>query len=624
MALPDAATVGTRAPDPLLGLEDVAAASVADTTSDYGGIEHAGLEASFVKTISQNYNAEELSKLLNDIYCSTVHSLNLEVIQMWLQVVQDIRAFLLSHEEKECLQAYSKSMHLRLTTCWNEILYAIIGHVRHAPNLLGQTFQRSAGSKKLAINGCIACFCHFCSEVGITWNKGVSDILALLGDILAILRENYQDTSVIEAWIRQAEESQVNVANACKEFQQSFKVIASLIDEDQVPSEALLMHKLFTVCTGDMRQSLETDMISQLQDDVLMSERCVSSAAVLQAKTTVLKAWNDTVTKLLSTFMLAWAQDSRLTVTEVYMTALESFHGSWARILCSVMVATDLIESDFIRAELEPNTVKSVQAGIIADLSRETDLIKAPRLDASRSDESGGSLSSEQFPLADPTYWYKSWLALAHSVEQSVLALGDLLRRQDRATTDQKALSRLYQGAASCLERYEQSCHLLRHFALYEANTTACTRQAIRACERLQRSLTESLAPTSVQLLQVVRSDLEALKIDLLTWLKNLRAEPAVPDSYMSLFRTRLTDWLGQFQVAATGTRQEVLEAAERTRADCSDQAKLDECIAALPSRLEEGLKALETLTQHYCANEAWKIDDVSILAKISKSRSTV
>ncbi|KAK8771397.1 hypothetical protein V5799_025359, partial [Amblyomma americanum] len=521
--------------------------------SDYSAVEHSGLESSFVKSISQNYNAEELRKLLSDIYCSTVHSLNLEVIQMWLHVVQDIRAFLVSHEEKECLQPYSKSMHLRLTTCWNEILYAIIGHVRHAPNLLGQTFQRSAGSKKLAINGCIACFCHFCNEVGMTWNKGVSDILGLLGDILAILRQNYQDTSVIEAWIRQAEESQVNVANACNEFQKSFKVLASLIDDDQVPSEALLMQKLFTVCTGDMRQSLETDMISQLQDDVLMSERCVSSAAVLEAKTTVLKAWNDTVTKLLRTFMVTWAHDSRMTVTEVYMTALESFHGSWARILCSVMVATDLIESDFIRAELEPSTVKSAQAGIIADLSRETDFIKAPRIGASSSGETSGSASSEPFPLSNSTYWYKSWLALAHSVEQSVLALGDLLMRQDKATTEQTALSRLYQGAASCLEHYEQSCCLLRHFALYEANTTACTWQASRACEMLQRSLTEPLQLSS---LQVVQSDLEALKIDLLTRLRNLRAESAVPDSYVALFRSRFSDWLGQFQIAATSTRQ--------------------------------------------------------------------
>lgn len=599
------------------GLLDVA--SVAETTSDYKTVDNSGPESSFVKTISQNYNVDELRRILSDIYCSTVHSLNLEVIQVWLHVVQDIRAFLLAHEDEDYLQLYSKSMHLRLTTCWNEILYAIIGHVRHAPNLLGHNFQRSAGNKKLTINSCIACFCHFCNEVGLTWNKGVSDILNLLRDILTIMKENYQDASVVETWIRQAEESQVNITSACTEFQKSFKVLTSLVDEEQVPSEALLMQKLFTVCTGEMRQSLETEMISQLQNDVLMSERCVSSAAVLQAKTTVLKAWNDTVGKLLATFTRTWSQDTRFSVTDVYITALESFHGSWARILCSVMVATDLLESDFIRVELEPRTVKAVQAGIIADLSRETDLMKAPR-----PDDSGGSPSSEPFPLANPTYWYKNWLSLAHAVEQCVLTLGDLLTRQDKATTDQASLSRLYQGAASCLERYEQVCSLLRHFVLYEANTSTCIWQMSLACEKLQCSLSEHLASVGVKPIELgdVQKELDALQVDLLTRLRDMRKERAFPENYVGIFRSRMTEWLGQLQVATKDIRQEALEAAARV--DCSDRTRLDESIATLPSRIEEGCKGIEAQLQRFCANEAWKIDDIGILAHLSKSRSNI
>ncbi|XP_065304567.1 uncharacterized protein [Dermacentor albipictus] len=618
MALSDAGSSLSRAP----GLQDVAAApSVADTTSDYRTVDNSGLESTFVKTISQNYNVDELRRILSDIYCSTVHSLNLEVIQMWLHVVQDIRAFLLAHENKDFLQLYSKSMHLRLTTCWNEILYAIIGHVRHAPNLLGQTFQRSAGNKKLTFNSCIACFCHFCNEVGLTWNKGVSDILGLLRDILTVLKENRQDSSLIETWIRQAEESQANITSACTEFQKSFKVLSSLVDEEQVPSEALLMHKLFTVCTGEMRQSLESEMMSQLQDEVLMSDRCVSSAAVLQAKTTVLKAWNDTVGKLLATFARTWAQDTRLAVTDIYITALETFYGSWARILCSVMVATDLLESDFIRVELDPATVKAVQAGIVADLSRETDLMKAPR-----TDEGGSSPASDPFPLTNPTYWYKNWLALAHSVEQSVFALGDLLTRQEKATTEQASLSRLYQGAASCLERYEQACCVLRHFALFEANTNTCAWQMSRACEKLLRSLTEHLAPVGVKptKLRVVQNGFETLKVDLLTMLRDLRKERAVPENYVAIFRSHVTEWLGLLQIAADDIRQEALEAAERMRAGCSDRTKLDECIAALPSRLEEGCRSIEAQLQRFCANETWKIDDIGILAHLSKSRSTI
>lgn len=616
MALSDAGSSLSRAP----GLQDVAAAaSVADTTSDYRTVENSGLESSFVKNISQNYNADELRKILSEIYCSTVHSLNLEVIQMWLHVVQDIRAFLLAHEDKDYLQLYSKSMHLRLTTCWNEILYAIIGHVRHAPNLLGQTFQRSAGNRKLTINSCIACFCHFCNEVGLTWNKGVSDILGLLRDILTVLKENHQDSSVIETWIRQAEESQANIMSACTEFQKSFKVLTSLMDEEQVPSEALLMHKLFTVCTGEMRQSLESEMISHLQDEVLMSDRCVSSAAVLQAKIIVLKVWNDTSDKLLSTFTRTWAQDTRLAVTDVYITALESFHGSWARILCSVMVATDLLESDFIRVELDPATVKAVQAGIIADLSRETDLMKAPQ-----PDESGGSPSSEPFPLTNPAYWYKNWLALAHGVEQSVLALGDLLTRQDKATKDQASLTHLYQGAASCLERYEQACCLLRHFALFEANINTCAWQTSRACEKFQRSLTEHLAPVGVKptRLRVLQNGLETLKVDLLTMLRDSRKERVVPENYLGIFRSHVMEWLGRLQIAANDIHQEALEAAERTRTGCSVRTKLDDCIAALPTRLEEGYRSVEAQLQRFCANEAWKIDDIGILAHLSMSRS--
>lgn len=619
MALSDAAAGSSLSRAP--GLQDVAAASVADSTSDYRTIDNSGLQSSLVKTISQNYNVDELRKILSDIYCSTVHSLNLEVIQTWLHVVQDIRAFLLAHEDEDYMQLYSKSMHLRLTTCWNEILYAIIGHVRHAPNLLGQTFQRSAGNKKLTINSCIACFCHFCNEVGITWNKGVSDILSLLRDILTILKQNYQDPSLIETWIRQAEESQANITTACAEFQKSVRVLTSLVDEEQVPSEALLMHKLFTVCTGDMRQSLETEMISQLQDDVLMSERCVASAAVLQAKITVLKAWNDTVGKLLATFTRTWSQDTRFSVTDVYISALESFHGSWARILCSVMVATDLLEGDFIRIELDPATVKAVQAGIIADLSRETDLMKAPR-----PDESGGSSSAEPFPLTNPTYWYKNWLTLAHAVEKSVLTLGDLLTRQDKATTDQASLSRLYQGAATCLERYEQACSLLRHYALFEANTTTWIWQTGLACEKLQLSLIDHLASVAFKptKLRVVENELETLKVDLLTKLRDLRKERAIPDNYVEIFRSRTAEWLGRLQMCTKDTLQEAVEAAEKARAGCSDRAKLDECIAALPSLLEEGFRDVESQLQRLCANEAWKIDDIGILAHLSESRSNV
>lgn len=611
MAGSDAAAGSSLAP----GLQDVA--SVAETTSDYKTVDNSGLESSFVKTVSQNYNTEELRRILGDIYCSTVNSLNLEVIQVWLRVVQDIRAFLLAHEDEDYLQLCSKSMHLRLTTCWNEILYAIIGHVRHAPSLLGQDFQGSAGNKKLTIDSCMACFCEFCNEVGLTWNNGVNDILNLMRDLLTILKDNYQDASIVETWIRQAEESQVNITSACTEFQKSFKVLTSLVDEEQVPSEALLMQKLFTVCTGDMRQSLEMEMISQLQDDVLMSERCVSSAAVLEAKKIMLKVWNDTVRKLLANFTHTWAQDTRLSVTDVYITALESFHGSWARILCSVMVATDLLESDFIRIELEPATVKAVQAGILADLSRETDLMKAPL-----PDESGGSPSSEPFPLVDPTYWYKSWLSLAHAVEQCVLKLGDLLIRQDKATLNQVFLSRLYQGAANCLERYEQVCSLLRHFVLYEANTSTCIWQMSLACEELQHSVNEHLASVGIEpiKLQVVQEELDALKVDLLTRLRDMRKERAFPENYVGIFQSHMTEWLGRLQVATKDFHQEVLEVATRV----GDSSRLDECVAALPSRLEESYKGIEAQLQRFCAEEAWKIDDIGILAHLSKTRRNI
>lgn len=629
MALSGAAAGSSpsRAPDILPGLED--AASVTETTSEYRTIDNSGIDSSFVKSISQNYNVDEVRKLLNEIYCSTVLSLNLEVIQVWLRVVQNIRAFLLAHEGKHYFQLYSKSMHLRLTTCWNEILYAIIGHVRHAPNVLGQTFQKSAGNKQHAIYSCIACFCNFCSEVGVTWNKGVSDILALLRDMLSVLRDNCQDSSVIEAWIRQAEESQVNIAGACGEFQESFSVLASLVDDEQVPSEAVFMNKLYSVCTGDMRQSLEADMISQLHDDVLMSERCVASAAVLQAKTTVLKAWNDTVTKLLGTFMRAWTQESRLTISDVYITALESFHGAWARTLCSVMVATDLLEGDFIRAELERSTVKAVQAGIIADLSHETDLIRTPRLDAYCNDDAGATPPTEAFPLGNCAYWYKNWLLLAQAVEQSVQTLGDLLARQDRANKDQALLSRLYQGAANCLERYEQACCLLRHFALYEANTTTCTWELSRACDKIQQALVGCLGAVGFHQdlpsrLQRPQKDLAGIKRDLLSKLKDLRKERTVPDAYVTLFRSLINDWLRGLELAVSSIRQDALTSLERARADCSDLGKLDKCVAALPSCLEEGYQGVAAVVEQFCANESWRINDISILARLSSSRSKI
>lgn len=626
MALSGAAAAGSSLP----GLEDAAAAaSVTESTSEYKTIDNSTIDSSFMKSISQNYNVDEVRNLLNEIYCSTVTSLNLEVIQVWLRVVQNIRSFLLVHEGKHYFQLYSKSMHLRLTTCWNEILYAIIGHVRHAPNVLGQTFQKSAGNKQLAINTCIACFCHFCHEVGVTWNKGVNDILALLRDILKVLRENSQDSSVIEAWIRQAEESKANIASACGEFQKSFTVLASLVDDEQVPSEAALMHKLYSVCTGDMRQNLETDMISKLHDDVLMSERCVASAAVLQAKTTVLKAWTDTVTKLLGNFMGAWTQDSRLTISDVYIMALQSFHGAWARILCSVMVATDLLESDFIRADLEGSAVKAVQAGILADLSRETDFIKASRLDGCVNDDAGASPPTEVFPSGNSAHWYKNWLILAQAVEQSVQTLGDLLARQDRATKDQALLNRLYQGTANCLARYEQASCLLRHFALYEANTTTCIWELSRICEKLQHSLVGCLGPVGIlqdlpSRLQRAQKDLAGIKRDLLSKLHALRKERTVPEAYVALFRSLITGWLGSLELVVKGIRQDALASLERARANVKDQGKLDACVAALPPCLEEGYQGMAAVVQQFCPNESWSINDISILAHLSSSRSKI
>lgn len=416
----------------------------------------------------------------------------------------------------------------------------------------------------------------------------MSDILALLRDILTILQEHEQDTSLVENWIRQAEVSQTNISTACAEFQKTFKVLNSLVDDDEMPSEAFLMHRLLTVCTGDTRQGLETDMISNMQDNVLMSERRVSSAAVLQAKMTMLNAWNETVSKLLSTFLRSWIQDAPATRTEFYITVLESFHGSWARILSSVMLGTDVLEGDFIRAEVQPSAVKLVQAGVLNDLNRETELIKAPRLQNSSADgaASGGSATvpamgsfTEMGPLT--SLMYKNWLVLARAVEKSVQLLGELAgaARRVQAPVDQALLSRMYQGAAACLERYEKICSLLRHFALYESNTCSCMLQLNRAYEMMQQSVAEcverrwAISCTShvqfshLEKLHLVKKELTILKLQLLGQLKECRKDRMVPENYVLIFRSRITDWIAELENLVKDVHQvRVLELREQNR----------------------------------------------------------
>lgn len=62
----------------------------------------------------------------------------------------------------------------------------------------------------------------------------------------------------------------------------------------------------------------------------------------------------------------------------------------------------------------------------------------------------------------------------------------------------------------------------------------------------------------------------------------------------------------------------------ERARADCSDLGKLDKCVAALPSCLEEGYQGVAAVVEQFCANESWRINDISILARLSSSRSKI
>ncbi|XP_064465669.1 uncharacterized protein LOC135377281 [Ornithodoros turicata] len=514
-------------------------------------------------------SVDDLRKLVREIYCSTVHSLNLEVVQTWLHAVQSIGELLTRQEDKWPIE--SRAMHLRLTTYWNEILYAIVGHVRSAPNLLGQSFQKSGANKKVVVNDSIACFSHFCSQVGHAWTTGVNDIVALLRTILVILQEHEEDTTQVEAWIRQAMESQGNISAACNEYQKTFKVL-SCVSDKEVPSEAALMHNLYRMCT-DTR--LQSEIASHMQNKLLMGERLIASNAVYEAKVAVLKAWNKAVSNLLASIVRNWLQDTLVTCTKGYVAALGSVHGL-ARILASAMVGTDIIESEYVRNKVQSSTVKSVQSSLLNDLRHETNQIQDLRSE------------SHLGPEAE-----QSWQVLSQAIEQAVASLGNAY---EAGPVDQLVLSRGYVEASSCLERYEQVARLLRHFALYETNTASYCSQLADACEKLASGLSSRLACK----VNNVRGDLTVRQVDLLVRLRGRRKDRRIPDGFPVLFQSVLQDWILEFEKVVTDMRQE-LQATP-------DDKKIELQLVGAHEEVTE-------ITRSAFSTEVWQTNGVNTLA---------